>query len=135
MRWSRSRRLVPPGRAGGGFTLIELLVVMAIIGLLLAMAAPRYFSHVERAKENALRTSLAAMRDAIDKYHADLNRYPETLDDLVARRYLKGVPLDPVTNSRETWVLAAPPDAGQGVYDVKSGAGGNTLDGAPLGDL
>ncbi|HSV79870.1 MAG TPA: prepilin-type N-terminal cleavage/methylation domain-containing protein [Ramlibacter sp.] len=135
MPWSRSRRLVAPGRAGQGFTLIELLVVMAIIGLLLAMAAPRYFSHVERARENTLRATLSAMRDAIDKYHADLNRYPETLDDLVARRYLKGVPLDPVTNSRETWVLAVPPDAGQGVYDVKSGAVGNTLDGAPLSEL
>lgn len=117
------------------FTLIELLVVMAIIGLLLSMAAPRYFNHVERAKVNALRGTLSAMRDAIDKYHADLDRYPETLDDLVARRYLKAVPLDPVTNSRDTWVLADPPDAGQGVYDVKSGAAGKTLDGDPLNEL
>jgi general secretion pathway protein G len=127
MRWFRIH--------SRGFTLIELLVVMAIIGLLLSMAAPRYFSHVERARENALRASLSAMRDAIDKYHADLDRYPETLDELVTRRYLKAVPIDPVTNSRDSWVVAAPPDAGQGVYDVKSGAGGKTLDGEPLGEL
>ena len=122
-------------QAGRGFTLIELLVVMAIIGLLLSMAVPRYFNHVERAKENALRATLSAMRDAIDKYHADLDRYPETLDELVTRRYLKAVPLDPVTNSRGTWVLAIPPDAGQAVYDVKSGASGKTLDGEPLNEL
>jgi general secretion pathway protein G len=122
-------------RQGRGFTLIELLVVMAIIALLLSIAVPRYSNHVERTRTNALRASLAAMRDAIDKYHADLDRYPETLEELVARRYLKAVPLDPVTNSRTTWVPAPPPEGGNGVYDVKSGAGGNTPDGEPLNEL
>jgi general secretion pathway protein G len=122
-------------RRESGFTLIELLVVMAIIALLLSIAVPRYFNHVERTRMNALRASLSAMRDAIDKYHADLDRYPESLEELVTRRYLKAVPLDPVTNSRTSWVAAPPPEGGNGVYDVKSGAGGTTPDGEPLNEL
>ena len=119
-----------------GFTLIELLVVMAIIGLLLSIAAPRYFGHVDRAKENTLREDLAVMRDAIDKYHADLNHFPETLDDLVTGHYLKAIPVDPITGSRDTWVLQSPPDADdQGVYDVKSGANGKASDGSAFGEL
>ena len=119
-----------------GFTLIELLVVMAIIGGLLALAAPRYFQHIDRAKENVLKSDLASMRDALDKYFADTGRYPANLDELVARRYLRKVPPDPITETSTTWLVVAPADpALGGVYDVKSGAPGVTLDGKPYGEL
>jgi len=119
-----------------GFTLIELLVVMAIIGGLLALAAPRYFHHVDRAKETVLRSDLASMRDALDKFFADTGRYPNDLDELVVRRYLRKVPPDPITESDATWLVVAPVDSALGgVYDVKSGADGLTLDGRPYREL
>ncbi len=119
-----------------GFTLIELLVVMAIIGGLLALAAPRYFQHIDRAKENILKSDLASMRDALDKHFADTGRYPANLDELVARRYLRKVPPDPITETSKTWLVVAPVDSALGgVYDVKSGAPGLTLDGKPYGEL
>lgn len=115
-----------------GFTLIELVVVMAIIGLLVAVALPRYLHSVDRSKEAALKQDLSVMRDALDKFYGDLGKYPDTLEDLVTRRYLRGIPQDPVTESAQTWVVVPPPDAapsGQ-VYDVKSGASGQSLDGS-----
>lgn len=115
-----------------GFTLIELLVVMAVIATLLTIAVPRYFQHLDRAREATLRESLAVMRDAIDKYRADLGRYPESLEDLVTRRYLRRVPPDPITESAESWVIVPPPEEpGQRkVWDVQSGAEGQGRDGS-----
>lgn len=119
-----------------GFTLIELMVVLAIIAGLLTLAAPRYFQHVDRAKETVLKSDLAGMRDALDKYFADTGRYPANLDELVARRYLRKVPPDPITETSTTWLVVAPSDSALGeVYDVKSGAPGVTLDGKPYGEL
>jgi general secretion pathway protein G len=115
-----------------GFTLIELLVVMAVIATLLTIAVPRYFQHLDRAREATLRESLAVMRDAIDKYRADLGRYPESLDDLVSRHYLRKVPPDPITESTESWIIVPPPEEpGQRkVWDVQSGAEGQGRDGS-----
>ena len=119
-----------------GFTLIEMLVVMAIIGGLLALAAPRYFQHVDRAKETVLRSDLAGMRDALDKFFADTGRYPANLEELVSSRYLRKVPPDPITESTSSWRVVAPADPTLGgVYDVKSGADGLTRDGRPYGEL
>jgi general secretion pathway protein G len=113
-----------------GFTLIELVVVMAIIALLLTFALPRYFDGLDRAKEAALRQDLKTMRDAIEQFHADRGTYPNTLQDLVANRYLRAVPADPVTESAETWVITPPQEPGQGaVYDIRSGADGQSHDG------
>lgn len=113
-----------------GFTLIELLVVLAIVATLLTVAVPRYFGSVDRAKEAVLRENLYQMRDAIGKYHADKGRYPDTLDALATDRYLRKVPLDPVTESATTWVVVAPEDPQKGgVFDVKSGAQGKGSDG------
>lgn len=115
---------------GRGFTLIELLVVMAIIAVLLTLASPRYVGNVDKAKEAVLRENLSTLRDAIDKHYADTGRYPADLRELVTKKYLKRVPVDPVTESSETWIVIAPPDNDKGaVADVKSGASGNTRDG------
>lgn len=115
----------------GGFTLIELLVVMAVIGLLLSLAAPRYFGSVDLAREAALRQDLAVMRDAIDKHFADTGRYPASLEELATRRYLRRVPVDPITESADSWVVVPPADTTLGaVYDVGSGAPGTARDGS-----
>ncbi|MGQ9686811.1 MAG: type II secretion system protein [Thiobacillaceae bacterium] len=116
-----------------GFTLVELLVVLAIIATLLALAAPRYFQHVERAREAVLRENLATMRQAIDQYHADTGKWPERIAVLVDKRYLRAVPVDPITESDQTWVEVAPPE-GSGVHDVRSGAEGAGLDGIPYAE-
>ncbi|NML44473.1 prepilin-type N-terminal cleavage/methylation domain-containing protein [Ramlibacter sp. G-1-2-2] len=101
-----------------GFTLIEILVVMTLIALLLTLAVPRYFRSVDSGKATVQRQNLATIRDAIDKFSADLGRYPESLDELVARHYLRQVPVDPVSELA-TWTIVAPADPTQGnVYDV-----------------
>lgn len=106
-----------------GFTLIELLVVMAVIATLLTLALPRYFGSIDKSKEAVLKENLFQLRDAISRYHADKGKYPETLDALATDRYLRKVPLDPITESAATWIIIAPEDRQKGgVYDVKSGS-------------
>jgi general secretion pathway protein G len=113
-----------------GFTLIELLVTMAIIAVLLSLAVPRYFGRVEAANETVLRDDLHQMRDALDKYFGDNNRYPDQLQDLVTKRYLRRIPPDPITGSDKSWVVVPPKDPRLGgVADVKSGAPGKARDG------
>jgi general secretion pathway protein G len=113
-----------------GFTLIELLVVMVIIATLLTIAVPRYFGSLDRSKEAVLKENLYQMRDAISKYYADKGKYPESLDSLAADKYLRKIPLDPITESATTWVPVPPEDPQKGgVYDVKSGAQGKAVDG------
>lgn len=116
------------------FTLIELLVTLAIIAVLLSLAVPQYFSRVDIAKEAVLRENLHLMRDALDKYYGDNNRYPDTLAELVTRKYLRRIPPDPLTDSDKSWVVVAPvaPRKG-GVADVRSGADGKGRDGTPYG--
>jgi general secretion pathway protein G len=117
-----------------GFTLIELLVVMVLIGLLLSIAVPTYFVHIDHAKEAVLRQDLAQMRDAIDKFYGDAGVYPDSLNEMVTRRYLRRVPADPLTERTDTWVIVAPErkDTGK-VFDVKSGAAGHAHDGSEYG--
>ena len=123
-------------RSGRGFTLIEMLVVMAIVALLLAIATPRYFGSLDRSRTVALRENLKVLRTTIDKYHADKGRYPDTLDDLVQHKYLRQVPVDPVTESSQTWVLVPSEDPElPGIADVKSGAAGESADGIRYGTL
>jgi general secretion pathway protein G len=111
-----------------GFTLIELLVVMVIIGVLLTIAGPRYFHSVERSKEAVLKENLALTRQALDKYFGDNGRYPDNLDALVEKKYLRTLPYDPITESTTTWLLVAPDTTDKGaIYDIKSGAPGKAL--------
>jgi general secretion pathway protein G len=119
-----------------GFTLIEMLVVLAIIATLLTLVAPRYFQTLDRSRETVLRHDLNVMRDAIDKYYSDTGVYPDTLEDLVQRRYLREVPVDPVTGSWETWLLLPPvdPEATGNIYDVRSGSPEVAEDGSYYAD-
>lgn len=113
-----------------GFTLIELLVVLAIVATLLTIAVPRYYASLDRSKEAVLKENLYQMRDAIGKYYADRGKYPATLEALAADKYLRSVPLDPITESAATWLVVAPEDPQKGgVYDVRSGATGKATDG------
>lgn len=118
-------------KRSGGFTLIELMVVMAIIATLMTIAVPRYFNSLENSKETTLKQSLAVIREALDHYYGDTGRYPDTLEALVEQRYLRNLPLDPITERHDLWQQLPPPDGvAGGVADVKSGASGQAKDGS-----
>lgn len=120
---------------GNGFTLIELLVAMTIIALLLSIVAPRYFNNVSKAEEAVLKQDLSLMREALDKYHADTGKYPDTLEDLVSKKYFRKIPVDPITQSNTTWILIPPASTEKGaIFDIKSGAPGNGKDGTAYAD-
>jgi len=113
-----------------GFTLIELLIVLAIVAVLLTIAVPRYYASLDRSKEAVLKENLYQLRDAIGKYYADKGKYPQTLESLASDKYLRKVPIDPVTDSATTWMVVRSEDPQKtGVYDVKSGATGKASDG------
>jgi general secretion pathway protein G len=115
-----------------GFTLIELLVVLAIVALMLTLAVPRYFPSIDKAKETILADNLRNTRDVIDQFYADRGRYPDSLDQLVEKKYLRSLPIDPITESSATWVLIPPEDATKGALaNIKSGAPGNDRNGKP----
>jgi len=114
-----------------GFTIIELMVVLACIGLLLSIAAPRYIQHIDQAREVTLRHDLREMRVAIDQFQADQAHYPQNLEELVTRGYLRSVPVDPVTGRADTWTpVAAPGQGAGGMADLHSGAPGVGQDGS-----
>jgi general secretion pathway protein G len=132
---ARSAGVVGDESRRSGFTLIELMIVLALIATLLTIALPRYFGSLERSKEAALKQTLAATRDAIDKFFTDNGKYPENLPELVEKRYLRSLPLDPITESTTSWTIVPAPEVATrgeikgGVFDVKSGAEGNASDG------
>lgn len=119
-----------------GFTLIELLVVLAIVALLLTLAVPRYFQSIDTAKETVLADNLRITRETIDKFYSDTGRYPESLEELVEKKYLRALPVDPITDTTTTWIIVPPEDADKGkVYSINSGAPGNNKDGKPFAEL
>ena len=108
-----------------GFTLVELMVVLAVIALLLSVVVPDYMGRMRRAEEAVLQENLTLMRDALDKHYADAGKYPTSLEELVAKRYLRSIPKDPFTQSASTWVAVPPQDTRKGnVWDVRSAAKG-----------
>ncbi len=127
-------------RRSAGFTLIELMIVMVIIVILAGVGLAIYGNSVTRAKEATLKENLFRMRDAIDQFYADKNKYPASLPALVEEKYLRAVPVDPFTNSADTWQTTmsdadpSNPSAEPGIYDVKSGAEQSSLDGTPYSE-
>ena len=120
-----------PSESRRGFSLIEVLVSLAIVATILSLAAPRYFTSVDKAKEAVLRENLYVLRDSIDKFFADQGKYPAKLDDLVQMKYLRSVPVDPFTESANSWVPIPPDDASAGaVMDIRSSAPNQARDGS-----
>jgi general secretion pathway protein G len=116
-----------------GFTLIELLIVMAIIGTLLSLVVPRYFRSLQHARETVLKQDLASLREAIDKYYADLNEYPDTLVALSDKHYVRSIPVDPFTKLADSWVVVSSEDPDHpGVRDLHSGSDQVASDSTPL---
>jgi len=120
-----------------GFTLIELLIVLSIIGILASIAVPSYKRSLIKAREAVLMEDLYQMRRAIDGYFADHIKYPDSLEELVERKYLRDLPRDPFTQSSETWEIIQPTPtlegeiAEGGVEDVRSGSDLVGLNGTP----
>jgi len=132
--WSLAR-LVMRKRCQRGFTLVELMVVIAIIMILLALAMPRYQKTILHARETALRADLHTLRSVIDQYTLDKQKAPQSLQDIVDAGYLKQLPEDPFTKSRETWVpitddsLMSPDQTQPGIIDVHSGSDQTSTEG------
>jgi general secretion pathway protein G len=137
-------RIIPTGRRirgrEWGFTLVELMIVMAIIVILVSIAIPQYQKSLIRAKESVLKNNLFTLRQVIDEYTYDKQKAPQSLQDLVTAGYLREIPIDPMTNSNQTWkvvmedVLQSVDQTEPGIFDVKSGSDKNGLDGTPYAD-
>lgn len=130
-------------RSNKGFTLIELMIVVSIIGILAAIAVPNYQWSVIKAKEAVLRENLYNVRTTIDQFRADQGKYPDSLAELIEKKYLRGLPKDPFTGKDDTWVIVAPPpDSGSGgsgvsqgnVYDIHSSSNLIGTDGKPYNE-
>lgn len=123
-----------------GYTLVELIIVMAIISILLAIAVPLYQRSLQRTKESLLKNNLFTLRTVIDEYTFDKQKAPQRLDDLVDQGYLRGIPVDPITNSKDTWrvvmedALTSVDQTQPGIYDVRSGSDLTSLEGTPYSE-
>jgi general secretion pathway protein G len=120
-----------------GFTLIELIIVMSIIGILASIAVPSYQLNVIKARESVLMENLYQMRRALDAFFADQAKYPDALNELTERRYLRDIPRDPFTGTVSSWQTfpPEPPTDGEmpagGIFDVRSGSDLIGLNGIP----
>ena len=127
-------RRIPSGKRRG-FSLVELMIVLTIISIIVSIAVPLYQKSIVRAKESVLRNNLFTLRTVIDEYTYDKAKAPQALQDLVTGGYLRQVPIDPMTNSSDTWrlviedMMTATNQSEPGVFDVKSGSDKKSLDG------
>jgi len=112
-----------------GFTLVELLLVLILVALLASLAMPVATKSVDQAKESALKEDLHILRKAIDDYYANTGHYPQNLSQLVEKRYIRHLPVDPLTGRADRWVEIYADDTGGGIRDVHSSAEGNASDG------
>jgi general secretion pathway protein G len=127
--------IMPKPARRRAFTLIELLVVLGIVALLLTLAVPRFFPSIDSSRETILAENLRNTRTVIDQFRADTGRYPDSLEQLVEKKYLRELPMDPVTESRETWIVEPPLEEEQGqVGNIRSGAPGNDRKGKPYAE-
>ena len=122
-------------RFDAGFTMIEMLVVMTLVVILASIGMAQYRNSVTRAEEATLKEDLFRMRDAMDQFYSDKNKWPADLAELVAAGYIRELPVDPITKSKDTW-QAEPaesdpnnPGAAGGVNNVRSGSDKMALDG------
>ncbi len=125
-RWAENQR---------GFTLVEMLIVITILGILVSIAMPGFQRTVIRAKEASLKRTLFIFRDVIDQHYADNGTYPDSLEDLVEKRYIREIPTDPFTRVSSTWVVVPPQGEEKGaVFDLHSGSYKVGLDGVPYNE-
>ena len=121
--------------SGAGFTLIELLVVMLIIGSLLTIAAPRYMNSVRHSRETVLAQDLAVLREAIDQYFGDKGNYPGDLEDLASERYIRKIPIDPITKTADSRIVVLSRDSeSSGIVDIRSGSNAIDSSGTPYSE-
>ena len=127
---------VAVGRGVSGFTLLEMMVVMTIIVTIVSIAVPFYSSAIVRARESVLRSNLLTIRSVIDQYTYDKEAPPQSLEDLVQEGYLREVPIDPITQSRDTWelIIETGPSGESGLFDVRSGSDETSLAGTPYNE-
>ena len=127
-------------RNARGFTLIELLIVITVIVVLASLGMVQYRNSVRAAKEAVLKENLFRMRDAMDQFYADKNKWPGDLSELVSEGYLREIPEDPITGSKDTWrTEQADPDLNNpassiGIDNVFSGSEETALDGTRYAD-
>jgi general secretion pathway protein G len=125
------------GRDKRGFTLLELMIVITIIAILAAIAIPMYQAIILRSKETVLKNNLHEMRTTIDQYTADKKKAPQSLQDLVDAGYYREIPIDPITNSRDTWEVvmdssvSSPDQTETGISDLHSGSTAISSEGTP----
>jgi len=117
-----------------GFTLIELLVVLAIIAILVTLATPRYIQHIDRSKHVVLQENLATLRTTLEQYNADTDQWPNSLEELVERKYLRTIPIDPITERSDTWLTYPASSGEEGIGEIRSGAEGGDANGVPYSD-
>jgi general secretion pathway protein G len=117
-----------------GFTLVELLLVLFLVALLASLVMPVATKSVDQANESALKENLHVLRKAIDDYYANTGRYPQSLAQLVEKRYIRRIPVDPLTGNATSWIEIRADDLPEGIRDIHSGAAGNASDGKPYRD-
>jgi general secretion pathway protein G len=111
-----------------------MVMVIVVMGILLGIAIPIYRAQVLSSKEAVLKHNLAILRERIDQFKADRNKYPSSLNELVETGYLREIPEDPMTGSTEWEEVFSDydpnePDAEPGVVDVQSQSAETAIDG------